>query len=314
MRGAIEPSILRCCSDVLIGGLGATQGELECVEVSRRNRAVPAPLPGDGLRQFQEVMGDTHQAPLLRDLLDPAQQHLPKSSRLFDLAEDRLDRLLAQPVSTAIPPSSQLHLHGSCSSPDLRVTASICRGVPVVLPACGDVAADMSPSQFSQVLFRTVAGIGRQLPRLPAGVRLDLREQGRELLLVVGRIGHLLGDDNLTGRIHRGLRVVPLYEPIRGLHDPAVGIGKIALGPIPGDAGRVRGRRPSRAESSPAGAACPPPTRAVHPPDGSGPTPHPRERRASLPFPAIPGPSRSMRPRLSASGHSSSPYASRHWL
>jgi hypothetical protein len=59
----------------------------------------------------------TRLTPLLCHLLDPPQQHLPKPTRLFDLAEDGLHGLLAQPISTATTTPSQLHLHGSCSSP-----------------------------------------------------------------------------------------------------------------------------------------------------------------------------------------------------
>ena len=194
---------------------------------------MPAPLAGAGLCQLQEIMGDAHQAPLLCHLLDPAQQNLPKPSRLFDLAEDGLHRLLAQPVSTAMTTPSELHLHSSCSRPDLRGMASTCRGVPVLLPARGDVAADMPPIQFPEVVFRTVAGIGRQLPRLPAGILLDLGHHRGELLPVVGRCRHPVSHDDLAGRIHRSLSVVALHEAVRRLHDPAVGIGKIALGPVP---------------------------------------------------------------------------------
>ena len=82
----------------------------------RHGRAV-ATHSSERLCQLQEVMGDAHQAPLLGHLFDPAQQHLPKPSRLFDLAEDGLHGLLAQPISTATTTPSQLHLHGSCSSP-----------------------------------------------------------------------------------------------------------------------------------------------------------------------------------------------------
>jgi hypothetical protein len=135
--------------------------ELDRVETSRRNRAGLTPLPGEGLRQLQEVMGAAHQTPLLCHLLDPAQQHLPKPARLFDLAEDGLHGLLAQPISTAMTTPSQLHLHGSCSSPSLRLTASAGRGVPVLLPTRRDVATEMTPIQLSEVGFRTVAGIGR---------------------------------------------------------------------------------------------------------------------------------------------------------
>ena len=64
--------------------------ELNRVEASRRTRAGLTPLSGEGLRQLQEVMGAAHPTPLLCDRLDPAQQHLPKPSRLFDLADDGL--------------------------------------------------------------------------------------------------------------------------------------------------------------------------------------------------------------------------------
>lgn len=118
----------------------------------RHGRAV-ATHSSERLCQLQEVMGDAHQAPLLGHLFDPAQQHLPKPSRLFDLAEDGLHRLFTQPISTAMATPSELHLHGSGASPDLRLTASTSRGRPVVLPARGDVARDMPPPQFPQIGF-----------------------------------------------------------------------------------------------------------------------------------------------------------------
>ena len=89
-------------------GVGMTSPEaLDRVEASRWIRAGPTPLPGAGLRQLQEVMGAAHETLLLCHLLDPAQPHRPKPSRLFDLAEDELHSLLAHPISTAmITPSS----------------------------------------------------------------------------------------------------------------------------------------------------------------------------------------------------------------
>ena len=203
----------------------------------RHGRSV-LPLSGARVRQLQEVVSQTHEAPLLRHRGESAPPHLPKPSTLFDLPEDGLHRLFAQTGSTPIAASSELDLHGPGASPTLCMTGG--RGLSVVVPTGGHVALDMPPLQFPEVGCRAVARIGRYFSRLSAGVRLDLRDQGRELLLVVGRIAHLLGDDNLTGRIDGGLRVVPLHEAIGGLHDPALGIRNVALGAVGGDVGRGR--------------------------------------------------------------------------
>jgi hypothetical protein len=165
------------------------------------------------MRQLQEVMGQTHQAPLLRHMGESAQQHLPKPSCLFDLPEDRFHCLFAQSASTPIAASSELDLQGPWTSPELCVTDSCRRGMSVVMPTSGHVALDMPPLQFPEIGFRAVAGIGRYLSRLPAAdVRLDLATRGASCCWSLGP-GHLLGDDNLTGGIDGSLRVVSLHDP-----------------------------------------------------------------------------------------------------
>lgn len=123
----------------------------EDARTCRHGRSVPT-VSGERLCQLQEVVGVVQQAPLLCHHRDPAQEHLSKSSCLFDLPEDGLHRLFAQPVSTAMTTPSDLHLHGACASPDFRVTASAGRGVPVLLPTRGDVAADMPPIQDKEMV------------------------------------------------------------------------------------------------------------------------------------------------------------------
>ena len=89
IRRAIEAAFIEAVP-MFSSRTWCSRGEIERVETSTADRAMPAPLPGDGLCQLQEVMGDAHQAPLLCHLLGLAQQHLPKPSRLFDLPEDGL--------------------------------------------------------------------------------------------------------------------------------------------------------------------------------------------------------------------------------
>jgi hypothetical protein len=48
-------------------------------------------------------MGDADKAPFVFDLVEPAQEELTESSRLFDLSEDRFGQLLAETVATAVP-------------------------------------------------------------------------------------------------------------------------------------------------------------------------------------------------------------------
>ena len=61
-----------------------------------------APLRGERLRQFQEVVGRADETPLPRDLPQPPEQELSKTAGLFDLPEHGFDDLLAQPVATAL--------------------------------------------------------------------------------------------------------------------------------------------------------------------------------------------------------------------
>ncbi len=51
----------------------------------------------------------------------------------------------------------------------------------------------------------------------------------RELLLVVGRVGEVLADDEHDIDVHRGLRIVAVGEGSPDLHDTAFEVGEIVL-------------------------------------------------------------------------------------
>ena len=58
--------------------------------------------------QLQQVMNRADQTPFALRLLKSPQHELPEASSLFDLAEDRLNDGLAQPVPTASAGPCQL--------------------------------------------------------------------------------------------------------------------------------------------------------------------------------------------------------------
>ena len=62
------------------------------------------------------------------DLIDAAQQELAKPSGLFDLAGDRLDDLLARPISAAMAGAAELGAHRLHERPAARFRAVADRG------------------------------------------------------------------------------------------------------------------------------------------------------------------------------------------
>ena len=114
--------------------------ELDRAEVSRRNRAGIVPLPGEGLRQLQEVMGAAHQTPPLCDLLDPTQQ---PSLRLFDTGRRRAPLCTcATDIDCDDHPVSASPAWLVLRVPPPGLTTSAGRGVPMLLPTRRDMAKD----------------------------------------------------------------------------------------------------------------------------------------------------------------------------
>src|SRR5438105_9635895 len=102
-------------------------------------------------------------------------------------------------------------------------------GSTVLLPAGGDVSVDGALGELAQTVLRAIPGVGGKLFGIAAVGRFDGCQHRPHLLLVAAVLAEILGDDDLAGRIHRRLSVVALNEAVLGLHDPALGIGEVAL-------------------------------------------------------------------------------------
>ena len=82
----------------------------------------------------------------------------------------------------------------------------------------------MMPGKHGEVACGAVAGVRRELLRLPSRVLFDLLQGRDELLHVGGVIAQALRHDDLGGGVHRGLRVVGLHIFFTALaHDAAEG-------------------------------------------------------------------------------------------
>src|SRR5699024_2809669 len=116
--------------------------------------------------------------PFVFDLVEPAQEELTESSRLFDLSEDRLGQLLAETVATAVPAELELAAH----RPGERA-AHLPADRRALGLACGDVGGNLTSLKPSQVRLGAVAGIGRDLLGLLAihvlSDRVGERDQAR---------------------------------------------------------------------------------------------------------------------------------------
>src|SRR5258707_83055 len=178
-----------------------------------------------GPRKLKEVVGGADHRPLGTHFLDTAHEELPEPSRRLDLPEHRLDNLLPEAVSAAPAAAFKLSLHRLGQRAE-----GLAFGCGRVLgPRDGDIALDGALLESREVRLRAVAGIRRRRLWPPAEMRLDIIKPRCELILVALAVGQAVRDDDLRLAIHRGLRVVGLNEPVPGLHDAALGIGKVAL-------------------------------------------------------------------------------------
>ena len=164
---------------------------------------------GDG--ELGQVVGGADHRPFACDLLTAAQQELTEAPGLLDLAEHRLDGLLAQAVAAAAAPGApEGGRHGRDPAAGRRGARAHGGGLAVLLPPGRDVGLDAPPIGGLQVRLRAVAGVRRYLPGTPPEVGFDGVDQGFELALVAGRIGQGVGDDDLAFGIDRGLGIIAL--------------------------------------------------------------------------------------------------------
>lgn len=150
-------------------------------------------------------VGGADQRPFCLHLLDPAQQELTEVSCLLDLAEHRLDHLLAQPIAAAIAGAPELGGHPGEERAGLGRPLGGCGLAAVCLSSGRDVAPDPPSAQRAQIGSRAVACIGRYLVRIAAQIGLDGVEQGSELRLVAAVVIERARNDDLRRRINCGL-------------------------------------------------------------------------------------------------------------
>src|SRR5450755_1770129 len=126
--------------------------------------------------QLQQVVNRADQAPFALRLLNASQRELPEPSSLFDLAEDRLNHRLAQPVPTAPTRPCQFGAHHRhpCTLGD-AAAAGGARFMMTLAPS-SNVAIHMMASENGEVALAAVPGIGGELLRLPPSVLYDLPE------------------------------------------------------------------------------------------------------------------------------------------
>jgi len=135
--------------------------------------------------QLQQVVNRADQAPFALRLLDAAQHELAEPSSLFDLAEDRLNHRLAQPVTAAPAGSCQLGAHRR--NPRTLGEAASAGGARfmMALTPGGDVAIHMMAGEDGQIALGAIPGVRGELLRLPSRVLFDLAQVGASCCMSV---------------------------------------------------------------------------------------------------------------------------------
>src|SRR5687768_13314172 len=138
--------------------------------------------------ELGEVVDGADQGPFLLDLVEAAQAEPPEAAGGLDLAEDRLDDLLAQAVARAPAGAPELGVHAGHQAAGRDPSAAGVAGLVVAGAAGHEVAGDAAGLQGGQVGLVAEAGVGRDLlglaPAPPGGV-VDQWRQGA----VVGAVG-----------------------------------------------------------------------------------------------------------------------------
>src|SRR6266852_1340962 len=123
-------------------------------------------------------MGNAEQAPFMPDVVEATQQELSEAARVLDLAEHRLDDLLAQSIPTTAAGALELarHRRDQAAQPPLALIDR--GGAAMLLPAGGDVGGDAALGEAGNVGFGTVAGIGGSFVGTLAGGGFDGVDHG----------------------------------------------------------------------------------------------------------------------------------------
>src|SRR5690348_3376299 len=144
-------------------------GAVGCVMASSRR-----------LRELEEVMGGADHRPFSPDRVEAAQKELSEGSGCFDLAEDRLDDLLAQSVSAAPPGAAELGRHRGDARAFARLALAGWVAATVARPARCEIGGDAPPGEKGEVGLVAIAGIGRELLRLVLDIAPDRRDERHE--------------------------------------------------------------------------------------------------------------------------------------
>ena len=166
-------------------------------------------------------MGGADQRPFGAHFLESSQQELVEASGLLDLPEHRLHDLFSQPVAAAVSSAPEFLPHGLGERPASPALFAIgMLGAPR-----GEIGFDASIGQGLQVGLAAIAAIGRGLLGLAAKIGRNAIGKRDELALIAHAWRQLMGNDDLCGSIHGGLRVVALDIAVLGEQHPAIEIG-----------------------------------------------------------------------------------------
>lgn len=107
-------------------------------------------------------MRHADQTPFTTHLRQSAQQELPKSANVFDLAEDGLDHPLPFGIRFTALLRTQFAGHSLFGCQVLRYTALWSKGNLLVVfqPLRGNIRVDLFAFQIGNVLLAEVAGVG----------------------------------------------------------------------------------------------------------------------------------------------------------
>ena len=145
---------------------------------------------------------------------------------MLDLPEYRLDDLLSQAVAAAVSGALEFLPHRlgqRAAGPALGI-------IGMLGAACRDIGADIAIGQSLKIGLAAITRVSRGLLGLAAEVFLNAIDKRDELAMIAHAWRQPMGNDDLCGSIHRGLRVVALDIAIFRKQHPAIGIGEIALG------------------------------------------------------------------------------------
>src|SRR5215207_11139337 len=112
---------------------------------------VSAGSGGAGGEQLGQVMGGADQRPLGLDPVEPAQEELAEAAGVLDLADHRLDGLLAQPVARAPAGAPEPGGHRGHPRAGLEPAAAARVGTAVGSAAGGEIAPDATLGERFEV-------------------------------------------------------------------------------------------------------------------------------------------------------------------